>query len=171
MSIIVQEDATLYSLLYSYFCKLLYMFWVVTPPIISSTHNCNYSIWHGSNFRKCSVWSQLKTRGMYPSLLPSTIAEGSRDIMRSCISTHTYLNRQIHSIIKAYITDIFNSKYLLFMGGSMSFSHAFNKYTSCSPFCILVLLMWKMSAGIPCKTVIILVRMNNQNKQQRSYAY
>jgi len=32
MSIIVQQDATIYSLLY--FCKLLYMYRVVTPPII-----------------------------------------------------------------------------------------------------------------------------------------
>ena len=53
MPIIVQQDATMYSLLY--FCKLLYMFRVVTPPIIRSTYNCNYSIWHWSNFRKCSV--------------------------------------------------------------------------------------------------------------------
>jgi len=36
MSIIVQQDETMYSLLY--FCKLLYMFWVVTPPIIRSTY-------------------------------------------------------------------------------------------------------------------------------------
>ena len=62
MWIIVQRDATMYSLLY--FCKLLYMFRVVTPPIIRSTYNCNYSIWHWSNFGKCSVWSQLKMRGM-----------------------------------------------------------------------------------------------------------
>ena len=47
MSIIVQQDATMYSLLY--FCKLLYMFRVVTLPIIRSTYNCNYSIWHWSN--------------------------------------------------------------------------------------------------------------------------
>jgi len=47
MSITVQQDATIYSLLY--FCKLLYMFWVVTPPIIRSTYYCNYSIWHSSN--------------------------------------------------------------------------------------------------------------------------
>jgi hypothetical protein len=52
LSIIVQQDATMYSCLY--FCKLLYMFRVVTPPIIRSTYNCNYSIWHWSNFRKCS---------------------------------------------------------------------------------------------------------------------
>jgi len=65
MSIIVQQDATMYSLLY--FCKLFYMFWVVTPPTIRSTYKCNYSIWHWSNFGKCSVWSQ------------STIAEGTRD--------------------------------------------------------------------------------------------
>jgi len=55
MSIIVQQDATtsIYNLLY--LCKLLYMFRVVTPPIIRSTCNCNYSIWHWSNFGKCSV--------------------------------------------------------------------------------------------------------------------
>jgi len=47
MSIIVQQDATMYILLY--FCKLLYMFRVVTPPIMRSTYNCNYSIWHWSN--------------------------------------------------------------------------------------------------------------------------
>jgi len=57
MSIIVQQDATMYSLLY--FCKLFYMFRVVNPPIIRSTYSCNYSIWHWSNFGKCSVWSQL----------------------------------------------------------------------------------------------------------------
>jgi hypothetical protein len=47
MSIIVQRDATIYNLLC--FCKLLYMFRVVTSPIIRSTYNCNYSIWHWSN--------------------------------------------------------------------------------------------------------------------------
>jgi len=40
------------------------MFRVVTPPIIRSIYNCNYSICHWSNFEKCSVWSQLKIRGM-----------------------------------------------------------------------------------------------------------
>jgi hypothetical protein len=40
--VIVQQDATIYSLLY--FCKLLYMFRVVTPSIARSTYNCNYSI-------------------------------------------------------------------------------------------------------------------------------
>jgi len=39
MSVIVQQDATMYSLLY--FCKVFYMFRVVTPPIIRSTYNCN----------------------------------------------------------------------------------------------------------------------------------
>jgi hypothetical protein len=52
MSITVQQDATIYSLLY--FCKLLYMFRVVIPPIIRSTYNCNYSIWHWSN-RLCYI--------------------------------------------------------------------------------------------------------------------
>jgi len=81
MSIIVQQDATIYSLLY--FCKLLYMFRVVTPLNIRSTYNCNYSIWYWSNLRKCSVWIQLKMRGMDPSLIPSTIfqvAKGNRDV-------------------------------------------------------------------------------------------
>jgi len=41
MSITVQQDATMYSSLY--FCKLLYMFRVVSPSIIRSTYNCNYS--------------------------------------------------------------------------------------------------------------------------------
>jgi hypothetical protein len=66
VSIIVQQDATLYILLY--FCKLRCMFLVVTPPIIGSTYNCNYSIWHLSNFGKCSVWSELKMRGMDPTV-------------------------------------------------------------------------------------------------------
>jgi len=39
MSIIVQQDTITYSSLY--FCKLLYMFRVVNPPIIRSTYNCN----------------------------------------------------------------------------------------------------------------------------------
>ena len=46
ISVIVQ-DATMYSLLY--FCKVLYMFLVVTPPIIRSRYNWNYSIWHWSS--------------------------------------------------------------------------------------------------------------------------
>jgi len=58
MSIVVQQDATVYSLLY--FCNLLYMFRVVTPPIIRSIYNCNYSIWHRSNrlcySYMCSWW-------------------------------------------------------------------------------------------------------------------
>jgi len=53
MSITVQQSATMYSLLY--FCILLYMFQVVTPPIIRSTFNYYYSIWHWSDFGKCSV--------------------------------------------------------------------------------------------------------------------
>ena len=53
-SIIVQQDSTMYSLLY--FCKLLYMFRVVTSPIIRSTYNCNYSIWFCNYSYKCSWW-------------------------------------------------------------------------------------------------------------------
>ena len=47
LSIIVQKNVTMYSLLY--FCKLLYVFRVVTPPIIRRSYNCNHSIWHCSN--------------------------------------------------------------------------------------------------------------------------
>jgi len=62
ISIVGQQDATIYSLLY--FCKLIYMFWVVTPPIFRSTYNCNYSIWHWSN-RLCYLalsWSSWDFR-------------------------------------------------------------------------------------------------------------
>jgi len=38
------QDATLHSSFISE--KLLYMFGVVSPPIIRSTHNCIYSIWY-----------------------------------------------------------------------------------------------------------------------------
>ena len=43
-----QQDATL---LYNFTLsgKLLYVFRMVTPPIISSTYNCIYSIWYLSN--------------------------------------------------------------------------------------------------------------------------
>jgi len=43
--IIVQQDATVFSLLY--LCRQLYMFRVLTP-IIRSSYNCNYSFWHWS---------------------------------------------------------------------------------------------------------------------------
>jgi len=73
VSIIVQQDATIYSLLY--FCKLLYMFRVVNPSIIRSTYNCNYSVWQWS-----PPWWKLEV----PT---STTAEVSRDgwtIARCC---------------------------------------------------------------------------------------
>jgi len=50
-----------------YFCKPLYVFRVVPPPIIRSTCNCKYSIWHFSN-RICylplswKIWKQLNSR-------------------------------------------------------------------------------------------------------------
>jgi len=47
MSILVQQDVTIYSSLY--FCRLLYTFRMIIPPLISSTCNCNYSVWHRSN--------------------------------------------------------------------------------------------------------------------------
>jgi hypothetical protein len=57
-------DATIYSLLY--FCKLLYMFRVVTPPIIRSTYNCNYSIWYCSN-RLCYLPLSWRSCTLHPS--------------------------------------------------------------------------------------------------------
>jgi len=73
VSINVQQHATIYSLLY--FCKLLYMFRVVTSPIIRSTYNCNYSIWHRSN-RLCylplswSCWN--RSSAVTPPIIRST---------------------------------------------------------------------------------------------------
>jgi len=78
MSIIVQQDATMYSLLY--FCKLFYMFQVVTPPIIRSTCNCNYSIWHWSK-RLCYLplwWCSWDC-----SSNCTTTAEGGKDVLTS----------------------------------------------------------------------------------------
>ena len=42
-----QQDATLHTLFIS--GKILYIFRLVSPPIIRSTHNCIYSIWYLSN--------------------------------------------------------------------------------------------------------------------------
>jgi len=39
-----------------FICKLLYMFQVVSPPIIRSTNNCIYSIWY---------WSTVVATGRY----------------------------------------------------------------------------------------------------------
>jgi len=64
-SITLQQDATIYSLLR--FCKLLYMFRVVTPPNIRSTYNCN-----------SAVVEQLELRSNC-----STTAEGNRDGLTS----------------------------------------------------------------------------------------
>jgi len=73
MLIIVQQDATIYSLLY--FCKLLYMFRVVTPPIIRSTYNCNHSTWHGQ-----TVSATIRCGGeVGTSSNLSTTADSSRD--------------------------------------------------------------------------------------------
>ena len=83
------------------------MFRVVIPPIIRSTYNCNYSIWHWSNrlcylplmvetlerARCCNYsymcswwWVELPhdtCRTVYRNIINSTIAEGSRDGLTS----------------------------------------------------------------------------------------
>jgi hypothetical protein len=54
--IIVQKDATLFSLLY--FCTQLYIFRVLTP-IIRSSYNCNYNFWYwltGSTTIRSRCW-------------------------------------------------------------------------------------------------------------------
>jgi len=53
----------LYTVYYISVNCSLYMFRVVTPPIIRSTYNCNYSIWHRSN-RLCYLrlaWSSCSS--------------------------------------------------------------------------------------------------------------
>ena len=79
VSVTVQKDATIYSLLY--FCRLLYMFRVVIRSIIRSTYNCNYSIWHWSN-RLCYLplsWSRWNSvppapRQLYVLLMMGGVA-------------------------------------------------------------------------------------------------
>jgi len=58
------------------------MFRVVTPPIIRSTYNCNYSIWHWSNFGKMQCVKSAKDVKYVPvcaTFRDRTIAEGSTD--------------------------------------------------------------------------------------------
>jgi len=56
------------------------MFGVVILPIIRSTYNCNYSIWHWSN---CLCYLLLWRRSWSWSSNSSVIAEGSRDGLTS----------------------------------------------------------------------------------------
>ena len=99
LSIYFQQDATLHSLFIS--GKLLYMFQVVSPPIIRSTHNCIYSIWYLSNrycyllllwkswsWFECSVGNVLICFGQFPhhtqiSSNFSTIVAGSSNGLTS----------------------------------------------------------------------------------------
>jgi len=86
-SVIVQQDATIYSLLY--FCKMLYMFRAVPPPIIRSKYNCNYSIWHGSN-RFCNLllsrrsWNSKECSRWWVKVPPETCRAVHRNII-NCI--------------------------------------------------------------------------------------
>ena len=45
--------------------KLLYMFWVVSPSIIRSSHHCFYSIWH--------YWDRYNSRQVTASIMPDTV--------------------------------------------------------------------------------------------------
>jgi len=66
----IQQDATLHSLFIS--GKLLYMFRVVSPPIIRSTNNCIYSIWYLSN-RYCYLPLSWKSWGSSDSFPDSCV--------------------------------------------------------------------------------------------------
>jgi len=45
-----------------FICKLHYMFRVVSPPIISSTDNCIYSVWYSSTVvATCSYRGGVET--------------------------------------------------------------------------------------------------------------
>ena len=59
----------LYTVYYISVNCSLYMFRVVTPPIIRSTYNCNHSIWHWSN-RLCYL--QLSWSSWNPPIIRST---------------------------------------------------------------------------------------------------
>jgi len=64
--IVVQQDATIFSLLY--FCRQLYLFWVLTP-IVRSLYNCNYSFWHlqtGSTSIRLRCWVGTPTYFVVP---------------------------------------------------------------------------------------------------------
>jgi hypothetical protein len=98
MPVIVQQDATMYSLLY--FCKLLYMFRVVTPPIIRSTYNCNYSILHWSNFGKCSVCKVAKDERYGPV---SAIFRHRRSLLTSAIIRSRKVAETVGSIPLIFI--------------------------------------------------------------------
>jgi len=57
--IIVQQDATVFSLLHS--CRKLYMFRALTP-IIRSSYSCNYSLWDWS-----TGYTTIRSRCWFPT--------------------------------------------------------------------------------------------------------
>jgi hypothetical protein len=84
------------------------MFWVGTPPIIRSTYNCNYSIWHWSN-RLCYLPQSWSSWNCVPTLHysymcswwwvefpPKTCRAVYRNII-NCILSHTV--RQLLTLI------------------------------------------------------------------------
>jgi len=80
MSIIVQQDATVYSLIY--FCKLLYMFRVVTPHQSSGAHVTVITASGTGQLRKIQCVKSAKDERygpVYATFRDRTIAGGSRD--------------------------------------------------------------------------------------------
>ena len=78
----------MYSLLY--FCKQFYMFRVVPPPIIRSTCNCNYGIWHWSD-RTCYLPLSWRSRNSLSSESSKT-ADGSKYGLTSArFCNYTYM--------------------------------------------------------------------------------
>ena len=55
---IVEELRLLYTVYFN--CKLLYIFRVVSPPIIRSTNNCTYTIWYQSTAAATCRWLQFQ---------------------------------------------------------------------------------------------------------------
>jgi hypothetical protein len=105
MSIIVQQDACTHThthknIQFIFICKLLYMFRVVTPPIIRSSYHCICSSWHYWDHSSHPV--TFKTGSSTVSIMPDTADTviWAPDDKRSYHSKHV---EQFTDINKLYI--------------------------------------------------------------------
>jgi len=113
----------MYSLLY--FCKLLYMFRVVNPPIIRSTYNCNYSNWRHWSNRLCYLplsWS----RWLHDRLADMASRESKHNPVRipTCVNKqrscfvplpalHNQTSHNIHVYVCVFLQHLINVKHIL----------------------------------------------------------